>query len=105
MQPFLEPVERLVLIRDGLYAIDEAVRKRAAMVLQLDRGSNFTRVARSVKCHRYTVKFWYLRYLERRTPAALRLATDPHRRREDRVNHAARARALVILAESRTGRR
>jgi hypothetical protein len=105
MQPFLEPAERLVLIRDGMYADDATVRKRAAMVLELDRGSNFMRVARSVKCHPYTVKYWYLRYLERRTPAALRLANDLYRRREDQVNYPARARALLILAESRTERR
>jgi hypothetical protein len=88
-----------------MYAIDATVRKRAAMVLELDRGSNFMRVARSAKCHRDTVKYWYLRYLERRTPAALRLANDLYRRREDQINHAARARALVILAESRTEER
>jgi hypothetical protein len=105
MQPFLEPAERLMLIRDGLYSGDAVVRKRASLVLALDRGSNFMRVARSANCHRNTVKYWYLRYLERRTPAALRHKHDPTRRYEDQINHAARARALVVLAESRGGRR
>jgi len=105
MQPFLDPAERLVLIRDGLYSDDAAVRKRASMVLELDRGSNYMRVARSQKCHPRTVRYWYFRYLERRAPAALRLANDPHRRYEDQANHASRARALVALAESHKGRR
>jgi len=105
MQPFLEPAERLMLIRDGLYSSDAAVQQRASLILELDRGSNYTRVARSAKCHPRTVKYWHLRYLERRTPAALRLANDPSRRYEDKVNHAARARTLVSLAESRNGRR
>jgi hypothetical protein len=105
MQPFLEPAERLMLIRDGLYNQDPAVRRRTSLVLELDRGSNFMQVARSAKCHRKTVKYWYLRYLERRTPAALRSVNDPGRQYEDRVNHGSRARALVALAESRAGRR
>lgn len=105
MQPFLDPAERLVLIRDGFYSDDEAVRQRASMVLELDRGSTYTSVARSQKCHPRTVKYWYLRYLERRSPAALRPANDPHRRYEDKANHASRARALVALAESHHGRR
>ena len=46
MQPFLEPAERLMLIRDGLYASDAAVQRRATMVLELDGGSNFMRVVR-----------------------------------------------------------
>lgn len=105
MQPFLEPAERLVLIRDGLYNQDIAVRRRTSLVLELDRGSNFMQVARSAKCHPRTVKYWYLRYLERRTPAALRSTRDPGRQYEDKVNHGSRARALVSLAESHAGRR
>jgi hypothetical protein len=105
MQPFLEPTERLILIRDGFYAEEPAVRRRASMILELDGGSNFMRAARSAKCHRDTVKYWYHRYLERRSPSALRRAGDAHRRYEDHLNHAARARALVLLAETRTDRR
>jgi hypothetical protein len=105
MQPFLEPAERLMLIRDGLYSDDAAVQRRASMILDLDDGSNFRRVARSAQCDRSTVKFWYYRYLERRSTAALRSASDRYRRYDDHLNHAARARSLVLLAESRTERR
>jgi hypothetical protein len=105
MQPFLEPAERLMLIRDGLYSDDAAVQRRASMILDLDDGSNFKRVARSAQCDRSTVKFWYHRYLERRSTAALRGARDRYRRYDDHLNHAARARSLVLLGESRTERR
>jgi len=101
MQPFLEPSERLLLIRDGLSIDDAAVQRRASIILELDEGSNFSRVARSAKCDRGTVKYWYQRYLERRSPAALRSSRDRYRRYEDHLNHAARARSLVLLAESR----
>ena len=99
MQPFLEPAERLMLIRDGLYNTDSVVQQRASMVLELDRGSNYMpAVARSLKCHRRTVKYWHLRYLERRTPATLHTANDP---RESMRTGPTTRRGLVFLSRWR----
>ena len=100
MRPFLEPVERLVLIRDGLYHHDDACRRRAAMLLALDRGSTLSAVARSSRCQWSTVKFWLSRYLENRTPACLLDARNPAVRRSQSPLIPIRARAVLALAES-----
>ena len=100
---FLGPAERLILIRDGFYSPDSGCRRRAAVLLALDRGSTLTGAARSAKCNRSTVYRWLSNYLENRDVAALgdgrrRFAGHP-RRRQQRL--AGRADTLAALAASR----
>lgn len=71
MQPFLGPLERLRLVRDGYYASDRRRRRRASMVLALDRGQTPAQVARTAGVARTTVYGWLRRYLEDRDPASL----------------------------------
>ena len=96
---FLGPVERLVLIRDGFYSPDAGCRRRAAVLLALDRGSTLTGAARSARCNRGTVYRWLGNYLEQRDVAAL---GDGRRRYTGRPRSlqrdlAARAEALDAL--------
>lgn len=100
MPPFLGPVERLVLIRDGFYSPDARCHARAAALLALDRGHSVSSVARSVRCARETLYCWLDRYLEKRDVAALcdRRTRAAHRRA--RRLRPARAAALVELARA-----
>lgn len=99
----LGPVERLILIRDGFYAPDAATRRRAAVLLALDKGATVMAAARSARCNRSSVYRWLANYLERRDPAALgdnrRRAAGGPRQRDRRLLE--RAAALVALADAR----
>jgi hypothetical protein len=105
MKPFLEPIERLVLIRDGIYAMDDACNKRARLIMALDRGSTITHAARSEKCSPRYVKYYLSRYLEHRTPAALRSWGDPARTYYDSFQQSSWARHLVILGGAQPAER
>lgn len=100
MPPFLDPVERLILIRDGFYSPDARCHTRAAALLALDHGHPVRSVARSVRCDPDTLKRWCARYLENRDVAALRDGrTRESRRRTRRLTHT-RAAALHRLAHA-----
>jgi transposase-like protein len=71
MAPFLGASERLVLIRDGYYSPDLRRRRRAVMLLALDRGVPASSVARTVGCARTTVYYWLRLYQEHRDVEAL----------------------------------
>ncbi|MCU1376839.1 MAG: hypothetical protein JWO68_4125 [Actinomycetia bacterium] len=71
MSPFLGPLERLILIRDGIYSTDPRCARRAAMLLALDRGATPSSIARGAGCHRTTVYYWLRLYKEYRDPAVL----------------------------------
>jgi hypothetical protein len=98
MPPFLDPVERLILIRDGFYSPDARCHTRAAALLALDRGHSLRSVARSVRCDPDTLYRWLDKYLEKRDVAALRDGTTAEGRRRSRRLLPARAAALVELA-------
>ncbi len=66
MRPFLEDLERLVLLRDGYYSMDTCRRRRAAMLLALDRGTSATWIARMAGCSRATVYYWLHLYKQYR---------------------------------------
>jgi len=100
MPPFLDPVERLILIRDGFYSPDARCHTRAAAILALDRGQPLSRVARSVRCARDTLYRWLAKYLENRDVAALRDARTRDARRRTRRLKAGRVAALIELAAS-----
>ena len=72
MDPFLTPVERLLLVRDGYDSPDPACRRRAAMILALDRGMKVSHVARAARCDPSLVTYWRDRYLDLRDVASLR---------------------------------
>lgn len=71
MPPFLDALERLLLIRDGYYSADPHRSRRAAMLLALDRGMPLSSVARSAGYARTTVYYWLRLYLHHRDPATL----------------------------------
>lgn len=71
MPPFLDALERLLLIRDGYYSPDPNRSRRAAMILAVDRGDSAASVARSAGCSRTTVKYWVRLYRHHRDPGAL----------------------------------
>jgi len=102
-RPFLSPVERLVLVRDGFYAVDPACRRRAEVLLSLDRGAALSEAARTARCSRSSIYRWLSHYLGERDPAAL---GDNRRRyagrsRERRRVWTARAGALLALTAMR----
>ena len=66
MTPFLGAWERLVLMRDGDYSTDVRRRRRAAMLLSLDRGNSAATVARMAGCSRTTVYYWLRLYKQYR---------------------------------------
>ena len=72
MKPFLKPVERLILIRDGLYGGDPDCRRRVPALLAMDRGLSVPLVRGTVNCHRMALYSWRNRYLEHRDVAVLR---------------------------------
>lgn len=72
MLPFLDAVERLILVRDGYYATDHAQSRRAAVILSLDAGKSVASVARLAGCSRTTVYTWLRLYEQHRNPQALR---------------------------------
>jgi transposase-like protein len=98
MPPFLAPVERLILIRDGFYSPDARCHTRAAAILALDQGHSLRSVARSVRCHRDTLYRWLDKYLEKRDVAALSDGWTRAARRRTRRLWPQRAAALVALA-------
>jgi hypothetical protein len=98
MPPFLGPVERLILIRDGFYSPDARCHTRAVALLALDHGYSVRSVARSVRCSRLTLYRWLDRYLEKREVAALSDGRSRESRRRTRRLKVARAAALRELA-------
>lgn len=98
MPPFLDPVERLALVRDGFYSHDARQHTRAAVLLSLDRGCSISDVARSVKVTRHTIKSWRDRYLEIRTPAALEDGRSRRARRAAARRRPTRTRLVYELA-------
>lgn len=100
MPPFLDPLERLILIRDGFYSPDARTHTRAAAILALDYGHPLRRVARSVRCDHTTLYHWLDRYLEKRDVAALGDGRTRDVRRRTRRLKPARAAALLELAHA-----
>lgn len=100
MPPFLNPVERLILIRDGFYSPDARCHTRASALLAIDRGHSVRSVARSVRCSRDSLYRWYGQYLENRDVAALGDGRSRAARRRARGLAADRTAALLELAET-----
>src|SRR5690606_26706804 len=80
-------------------------RRRAVVLLAVDRGSTLSAAARSAGCNRDSVYRWLAKYLRQRDPAALR---DARRRDPGRPSHLRRAQAdgaaaLVALVRSAPG--
>lgn len=103
MPPFLDPLERLLLIRDGFYSPDARLHTQAAALLALDRGLPLRDVARSVRCDPDTLYRWRDRYLENRDLAALRDARSRHAARRTTRLRPARTAAVLALAEHHPG--
>jgi len=102
MSPFLGALERLVLIRDGVYSPDARLRVRSAMILGLDRGMTAKEVARRAGRHRTTVYYWLRLYKKYRDPRAL-TGEDPHGGASARrVGQGGRAPAVNALRRSPT---
>lgn len=71
MPPFLDAVERLILVREGYYSSDACLNRRAAAILALDAGTRVASVARLAGCSRTTVYAWLRLYQYHRNPEAL----------------------------------
>ncbi len=107
MKPFLKPIERLILIRDGLYGGDPDCRRRVAALLAMDRGLPVPLVARTVNCHRMALYSWRNRYLEHRDVAVLRdgrRAETARRLRALMGDRVPRLRALLARLPAGPGR-
>jgi hypothetical protein len=71
MTPFLDGVERIVLLRDGLRSADRAVARRAAMVAAAGGGEPLASVARRFGRSPGSVERWVRLYKKHRDIRAL----------------------------------